>query len=151
MPHPLAPEIADEPTVSKTEFYRQLRVYNTNDGAEGKPLASETRYVWVYEQWDHKTHKPYPFHIETGRLREIDPIRTDCLETVSKMDAENKTIPQRIAESKVSTYMDQWAEMVVACVNKQLQSTYGERNVLAIICLQSSGGCIGPKEYPFKD
>ena len=165
-----------EPTISKTEFIKALQVYDSNSADNSTRIAGpanmgsmralqsgytpnggqnsrEMRYQWFYAHWDHKAHKPVPLmnDVHNGRaagIEDIVSVQDHCVKIVAQMDAEDHTIPARIPISQVNEFMDQWAFMTVACVNKRLSEMRGEKDVIAIICFQDNKHCFGPKEYP---
>jgi hypothetical protein len=170
-----APPPTNEPTVSKTEFYKALAPYNSREADDSTDMHArasgsgfqdsvshyvsnrdenvrDMHYEWLYAHWDHHAHKPVP--LMTGingrddRIEDIQPVRTECVKVVSKMDEEDQTIPQRIPVSQVDNYQDQWAEMVTGCVNHELEHMIGMKDVIAIMCFQDNKHCIGPVEYP---
>jgi len=175
-PIPPSPPAQGEPTISKTEFFKALQFYDSNQADNSTRMGSnnmasksimrttgntpnvaqnarEMHYEWLYARWDHGAHKPVPlmgdlYSGRSNRIEDIVPVQDHCVQVVSDMDKEDQTIPQRIPVSQVQDFMDQWAFMTVACVNKRLSEMRGEKDLIAILCFQDNKHCFGPKEYP---
>jgi len=151
------PAPADDPLVSKTEIRHALLPSNPdspndandpgnagekNPNRQGESL--DHRYRWSYSRTDPRTGLPLELVHEDMRRSEIDGFRRDCLDLVSDMDIANGG-PSKVPRSQVENLEDQWAVMILACVNHlHIQRTRGMRGIGAIMCQSATGQCWGP-------
>ena len=151
------PGPTSDPLVSKTEIRHALMPSNPdspndandpgnagekNPNRQGESL--DHRYRWSYSRTDPKTGLPLELPHEDMRRGEIDDFRKDCLDLVSTMDISNGG-PPKIPRSQIENLEDQWAVMVLACVNHlHIQRTRGMRGIGAIMCQSATGQCWGP-------
>jgi len=146
-----------DPLVSKTEIRRALTPSNPNNpndandpGNAGEKNGNQQgesldhRYRWSYSRTDPMTGLPLELAHEDMRRGEIDDFRKDCLELVSNMDIANGG-PSKVPHSQVANLEDQWAVMILACVNHlHIQRARGMRGIGAIMCQDPTGECWGP-------